>query len=366
MASRTKEDLQMNSAIPTERSTHASNRSTTSRWGIVLMTGAMLIFAFAATKGCTNSAGKAKSDKLQVLATTAMVGDVVKAVGGDKIEVTVLLGPGVDPHLYKTTRDDVAQIIDADVVFYSGLMLEGKMSDAFAKVGKSKPVIAVTEDLEESRLLSDSEQSGHPDPHVWFDVELWSLTADKVATVLGEELPDYQATFQANSKKYHAELQLLAEDAKAALATIPEDQRILITSHDAFGYLGRAYGIEVLGVQGISTDSEAGLQRINQLVDLIVEKKVPAVFVETSVNGKSIQALIDGANSRGHSVKIGGELFSDAAGEEGTYEGTYLGMIDHNVTLITRALGGEAPENGLRGKLSMDADTTNESSNVPN
>ena len=188
----------MNSAIPTERSTHASNRSTTSRWGIVLMVGAMLIFAFAATKGCTNSAGKAKSDKLQVLATTAMVGDVVKAVGGDKIEVTVLLGPGVDPHLYKTTRDDVAQIIDADVVFYSGLMLEGKMSDAFAKVGKSKPVIAVTEDLDESRLLSDSEQSGHPDPHVWFDVELWSLTADKVATALGQELPDYQATFSRN------------------------------------------------------------------------------------------------------------------------------------------------------------------------
>ncbi|WP_047813784.1 metal ABC transporter solute-binding protein, Zn/Mn family [Rhodopirellula islandica] len=356
----------MNSAISTEHSPRASTRSSASRWATVLMAGTMLILAFAATEGCTNSSGKPKSGKLQVLATTAMVGDVVKAVGGDAIEVTVLLGPGVDPHLYKTTRDDVAQILDADVVFYSGLMLEGKMSDTFAKVGKSKPVFAVTEDLDHDKLLSDSQQTGHPDPHVWFDVELWSLTANQVAEVLGEQLPEHLDTFAMNSSNYQSDLRDLAADAKAALATIPEDQRILITSHDAFGYLGRAYGIEVMGVQGISTDSEAGLQRINELVDLIVEKQVPAVFVETSVNGKSIQALIDGARSRGHAVKIGGELFSDAAGEAGTYEGTYPGMIDHNVTLITRALGGEAPENGLRGKLSMDAETTAETSNVPN
>ncbi|MEO9594619.1 metal ABC transporter solute-binding protein, Zn/Mn family [Rhodopirellula bahusiensis] len=328
--------------------------------------GLMLLLVLSATGGCINSAGKTKSDKLQVLATTAMVGDVVKAIGGDKIEVTVLLGPGVDPHLYKTTRDDVAQILEADVVFYSGLMLEGKMTDTFAKVGKNKRVFAVTEDLDDSRLLSDSQQTDHPDPHVWFDVELWSLTANKVAKVLGDELPSHINAFDKNSVNYQAELRNLAADAKAALATIPKEQRILITSHDAFGYLGRAYDIEVMGVQGISTDSEAGLQRINQLVDLIVEKKVPAVFVETSVNGKSIQALIDGAKSRGHTVTIGGELYSDAAGEAGTYEGTYLGMIDHNVTLITRALGGDAPENGLRGKLGMDAETTPETSNAPN
>ncbi|MCC9655700.1 metal ABC transporter solute-binding protein, Zn/Mn family [Rhodopirellula halodulae] len=327
-----------------------------------------VVIALLPVIGCTQPKPAPKTGKLRVLATTTMVGDVVKAVGGDNIEVQVLLGPGVDPHLYKVVTDDVRLIVDADVVFYSGLMLEGKMTDTLAKVGDGslgapKPVHAITDGVDSSKLLSGTEQTGHPDPHVWFDVELWATTADEVAQVLSKELPAQKTEFQQNAKQYQADLEQLAKDAKATLATIPEEQRILITSHDAFGYLGRAYDIEVMGVQGISTDSEAGLQRINQLVDLIIEKKVPAVFVETSVNGKSIQALIAGAKSRGHEVVIGGELFSDSAGDADTYEGTYPGMIDHNVTTITRALGGEAPERGLRGKLSMEASTHSTSNN---
>lgn len=286
--------------------------------------------------------------KLSVIATTAMVGDVVKSVGGDHVDVTVMLGPGVDPHLYKTSRDDVAMIMDADVVFYSGLLLEGKMTYTLDQVGESKPVHAVTKDFDVSGLLGDDH---HPDPHVWFDVELWSKTSGVVADVLAEALPEHAEEFQSAAADYVANLKPLAEYARQTLATIPEEQRILITSHDAFGYLGRAYGIEVMGVQGISTDSEAGLQRVNELVDLLVEKKVPAVFIESSVSQKSIKALIEGAASRGSKVVIGGELYSDAAGPSRTYEGTYEGMIDHNITTIARALGGTAPANGRSGKL---------------
>lgn len=299
----------------------------------------------------TNPTGKASAKnagKLNVIATTAMVGDVVRGVGGEHVDVKVMLGPGVDPHLYKTSRDDVAMIMDADVVFYSGLLLEGKMTYTLEKVGQSKPVHAVTTGLPADRLLGDEQ---HPDPHVWFDVDLWSQTAQVVSDVLAQQLPAHAATFQANADAYRAKMKPLADYAMSSLATIPPPQRLLITSHDAFGYLGRAYGIEVMGVQGISTDSEAGLRRVNELVDLLVERKLPSVFIESSVSKKSIEALIEGAASRGHRVTIGGELYSDAAGPGGTYEGTYEGMIDHNVTLMTRALGGNAPAAGRSGKL---------------
>ncbi len=338
---------------PTDRMTHLSRLP---RVANVLFTFACLAVVLSVA-GCPSSAktpspnGKpaaSRSGKLNVIATTAMVGDVVQAVGGEHVDVTVMLGPGVDPHLYKTSRDDVAMIMEADVVFYSGLLLEGKMTYTLDKVGTSKPVHAVTKGLDPAKLLGDEH---HPDPHVWFDVQLWSQTADVVADVMADQLPDHADEFRAAAAQYQAGLEPLDQYAKATLATIPESQRILITSHDAFGYLGRAYGIEVMGVQGISTDSEAGLRRVNELVDLLVEKKVPAVFVESSVSPKSIQALIEGAAARGHEVRIGGELFSDAAGPGGTYEGTYPGMIDHNITTIANSLGGTAPEGGLSGKL---------------
>lgn len=297
------------------------------------------------------SGGSAKTStgKLSVIATTVMVGDVVKGVGGEHVDVTVMLGPGVDPHLHKTSRDDMAMIMAADMVFYSGLMLEGKMTYTLDQVSRSKPVHAVTKQLDASELLGEDH---HPDPHVWFDVALWSQTSSVVADVLAEALPEYAEEFQTAAADYVTNLQPLAEYAKQTLATIPARQRILITSHDAFGYLGRAYGIAVMGVQGLSTDSEAGLQRVNELVDLLVEKEVPAVFIESSVSQKSIQALIEGAESRGSKVVIGGELYSDAAGPSDTYEGTYEGMIDHNITTIARALGGTAPATGRSGKLS--------------
>lgn len=300
---------------------------------------------------------------IRVVATTGMVADLVRAVGGEhadvtgdsaesRVEVTQLLGAGVDPHLYKATRDDVQTIAAADVVFYNGLMLEGKMADTLVKIGRTKPVYAVTESLEESVLLTPDGADGHHDPHVWMDVEAWSRCVDSVADALATFDPPNADRYRANAKAYQENLAELHAYAKSSLATIPKESRVLVTSHDAFNYFGRAYDLEVLGIQGLSTESEAGLARINALVDLLEERNVQAVFVESSVPTKSIEALIDGANSRGHEVKIGGELFSDAMGEGGTYEGTYVGMIDFNVTTVTRALGGEAPAGGMQGKLS--------------
>lgn len=290
---------------------------------------------------------------IEVVATIGMVADVVRHVGGDLVEVTQLMGSGVDPHLYKATRDDVQTIMQSDIVFYSGLMLEGKMTDTLIKVSRTKPVYAVTESIDEDRLLEPPEYAGHYDPHVWMDVDAWSNGVEPVAEALAEYDPANASKYRENAAEYRQQLQVLDEYARRVIATIPEQRRVLITSHDAFNYLGRAYGLEVLGVQGLSTESEAGLQRINELVDLLVEKQIRAVFVESSVPRKNIIALVDGAASRGHEVSVGGELFSDAMGEPGTYEGTYIGMLDHNVTVITRALGGEAPAKGLHGKLAL-------------
>jgi manganese/zinc/iron transport system substrate-binding protein len=262
------------------------------------------------------------------------------------------MGAGVDPHLYKATRDDVQTIMRGDVVFYSGLMLEGKMIDTLVRISRTKPVFAVTELIDEKYLLEPEEFAGHYDPHVWMDVAAWSRCIDAVVQALSQFDPAHADDYKSNGAAYAEQLKELDEYGKRAIATIPEAQRILITSHDAFNYFGRAYGMEVQGVQGISTESEAGLQRINELVDLIVDRKVKAVFVESSVSPKNIDAIVGGAKARGHDVVIGGQLYSDAMGEEGTYEGTYVGMIDHNITRAVRALGGQAPERGLHDKLS--------------
>lgn len=304
----------------------------------------------SSSSGSSNSAADSK-DTIDVVATVGMVADLVKGVGGDQVQVSQLMGPGVDPHLYKATRDDVQQIMAADVVFYSGLMLEGRLADTLEKIGTSKPVIAVTQKLPNDLLLSEDGTEGHPDPHVWMDVAAWSKCLDTIVDTLSQQKPEFTDQFKSRADELRASLQKLHEYGVASIGSIPQERRVLVTSHDAFQYFGRAYGLEVLGVQGISTDSEAGLQRINELVDLLVERKVAAVFVESSVPQKNIMALIDGAKSRGHDVKVGGELFSDAMGAAGTYEGTYIGMLDHNITLVTRALGGTAPEAGLNGKL---------------
>ena len=291
---------------------------------------------------------------LNVVATVGMVADIVENVGGPHVEVTQLLGAGVDPHLYKPTRDDVQAMMSSDAIFYAGLMLEGKMADSLVKVARNKPVFAVTELIEETSLLEPEDAPGHYDPHVWMDASAWALAVDAVREALADLLPEYADEFELSATAYRDALLSLHEYGKTSIATIPEKHRILITSHDAFNYFGRAYGIEVYGVQGISTESEAGLQRINMLVDLLVERKVPSVFVESSVPRKSVEALLRGAEARGHTVKIGGELFSDAMGPAGTYAGTYIGMIDHNITVVTRSLGGDAPPAGFNGSLSSD------------
>jgi manganese/zinc/iron transport system substrate-binding protein len=288
---------------------------------------------------------------LTITTTTGMVTDIVRQVAGDRAEVVGIIGEGVDPHLYKPTRGDVARLMEADVVFYSGLLLEGKMTDTLIQVSNRKPVFAVTEQVDESYLLEPEGFAGHFDPHLWMDAQGWIQAVEAVARALSEVDPKNADYYRDNADRYLAELEELDAYVERIVGSIPRGSRVLVTAHDAFNYFGRAYGIEVVGIQGISTESEAGLDDINQLVDLLVDKQVVAVFVETSVADKNVRALLEGARARGHDVTIGGELYSDAMGPPGTYEGTYIGMIDHNATVIARALGGDAPERGMNGEL---------------
>ena len=280
-----------------------------------------------------------------------MVADIVREVAGERATVTNLIGEGVDPHLYKPTRSDVTTLQGCDVIFYSGLLLEGKMTDILVKMARSKPVHAVTEEIDPSYLLEPPDLEGHADPHVWMDVNAWARATEVVAKALADHDPAGADGYRERAASYGERLTELDACARSAIETIPESSRILVTAHDAFNYFGRAYGIEVRGIQGISTESEAGLDDINRLVDLLVKRNVTAIFVESSVARKNVEALQEGARARGHTVKIGGELFSDAMGRPGTYRGTYIGMIDHNVTTMTRALGGEAPPAGCFGDL---------------
>ena len=291
------------------------------------------------------------SEPFRVVTTIGMITDIVKQVAGDRAVVHGIMKEGVDPHLYKPTRGDVVQLMKADVVFYNGLLLEGKMSDVLVKVARTgKPVYAVTELLSTQDYVM-SDQANHFDPHVWMDVGGWVRAVQAVATALSEYDPIHAAVYEANTKTYVTKLWELDAYAKHVIGSIPKSQRVLVTAHDAFNYLGRAYGLKVRGIQGISTESEAGVKDINQLVNYLVNNRIRAVFVETSVADKNVRALVEGAHARGHKVTVGGALFSDAMGPAGTYEGTYIGMIDHNVTTIARALGGDAPERGMQGKL---------------
>jgi len=311
---------------------------------------------FAAVSTLTGSCAQAEpgGEQYTCVATTGMVADLVRHVAGDNAEVIGLLGEGVDPHLYKLTRSDIATLMRADAVFYSGLLLEGKMTDALVRVaGSGKPVFAVTENIDEQFLLEPEQFEGHYDPHVWMDPTAWSRATKVVEESLSARVdPDSAAVHAQRLAAYQSELDQLDTYITGIIETIPQERRVLITAHDAFNYFGRKYGLEVLGIQGISTESEAGVREIERLVDILVERQIPAVFVETTVTDRSVRALIAGARARGHEVVIGGSLFSDAMGAPGTYEGTYIGMLDHNATTIARALGGEAPSGGMSGKLS--------------
>ncbi len=286
---------------------------------------------------------------VEVVATTGMIADTARVLGGQGVAVRALMGPGVDPHAYRQTRSDIAALVNADLTLWHGLYLEAQMEEFLHELGARKPVVAVGDVIPPEFLLAHDQYPDRFDPHVWMDPVLWVQVARAVADALLTVRADLPV--EPALAAYTQELEALRAYADEVLATVPEGSRVLVTAHDAFGYFGRAWGFDVQGIQGISTESEAGVARIEALVDLLVERQVRAVFVESSVSDRGLRALVEGAAARGHQVAIGGQLFSDAMGAEGTYEGTYLGMIDHNVTTIARALGGTAPEGGRLGRL---------------
>ncbi len=302
--------------------------------------------------GPQDPAAAASGGPLTIVATIGMIGDVVERVAGDRAEVEVLVGPGVDPHLYQPTRGDMESFLAADMIFYNGLMLEGRMTDALVRAATSnRGVFAVTELLNPATLLEAEDYEDASDPHVWMDPTAWSKAVEVIRDRLIERDPEGRSVYEANATALIEELASLDEYCQQVLGSVPEGERVIISAHDAFGYFGRRYGYEVLGIQGLSTASEAGLRDIERLVDQLVTREIGAVFVESTVSDRNIEALISGAAARGHTVIIGGELFSDALGPLGTYEGTYVGMLDHNATTIARGLGGQAPEGGMQGKL---------------
>lgn len=296
--------------------------------------------------------GLAADDRLQVVATTGMIADAARQVGGEEVEVRALMGPGVDPHSYRQTRTDIVAMTRADLVLWHGLYLEAQMEEFLHDLGRKRNVVAVADALPRDLLLAHEDYPDKFDPHVWMVPDLWKEVVLQVQAALIETRPKSAEIFAANAAAHLDEIDRLAAYARASIGDVPPENRVLLTAHDAFGYFGQAYGVEVIGIQGISTESEAGLNRISALVDLLVERNITAVFVETSVSDRNIRALIEGAGARGHEVRIGGELFSDAMGAEDTYEGSYVGMIDHNVTTIARALGADVPARGMSGRLS--------------
>ena len=279
------------------------------------------------------SGGKAK---WKVACTTGMVADVVREVGGDHVEITQLMGEGVDPHLYKASPGDVRILKASDLVCYSGLHLEGKLAEILAGMSRTKSTCALAEHLPEAKLL-DNEGNFH-DPHVWFDVSLWAETVEPVRAALEKLDPAHATEYKERATRYHGELIKLHAECIEKLGSIPKPRRVLVTAHDAFRYFGRAYNMEVKAIQGISTEGEAGVKQINDLVKFISENKIKSVFTESSISERNMQSLIEGCAQGGHAVARGGELFSDAMGKAGTPAGTYIGMVRHNVEKIVAGL----------------------------
>jgi manganese/zinc/iron transport system substrate-binding protein len=297
-----------------------------------------LVF-YSCNQDGTSGAARGKGEKLKVVSTTTQITDLLVQLAGNKIELNGLMGPGVDPHLYKASEGDVSKLFNADVIFYNGLHLEGKIDDLFEKMQKQgKQTLAVANAIPEPDLITVGGSSDHHDPHIWFSVSNWKLVASYVAQQLIKHDQKNVDYYDANLKKYLGELDKLSAFNDEKIAMVPESRRVLITAHDAFEYFGREYGFEVKGLQGISTVSEAGAADVKALADFIAERKIPALFIESSVPHRNIEALQAAVRSRGFDVKIGGELFSDALGSTGTPEGTYIGMYKHNVLTIANAL----------------------------
>lgn len=303
------------------------------------------LFALAAVLACGIGTGGAGAQPAPVNAVTTigMIADVAENVGGECVEVTAIMGPGVDPHLYQASARDVRTFQQADIILYSGYSLEGQLGEVLGRFSEMKPTFAVSPaSIPPSELISVQGVYGI-DPHLWMDVGLWSKIAPTIAAELVKLRPDCADAIDAGVAAYSAELAALDQWVGEAIASVPEAQRILVTAHDAFNYYGRAYGIEVAGIQGISTESEAGVADIREMARTVAERKVPAVFIESTINPRTIQAVIDAARRLGHEVAIGGQLYSDAMGEKGSAGGTYIGMIYENTAHIVEALGGTPP-----------------------
>jgi len=300
-----------------------------------------LLLAMLGVGVCAGALGAATpvpAKRLKVVATTGMLGDAVREIAGERVAATALMGPGVDPHTYRQTRSDVSRLTRADLVLYHGLNLEAQLEKLLQDIGRRKPVVALAQAIPQERLLRDEEHPAYFDPHVWMDPALWRFVVEAARDALVQADPPGRSAYEAGTSRYLGELSALEQRCKALLDRVPPQSRVLVTAHDAFRYFGRANGYEVLGIQGVSTESEAGLRRVEELVDTLVTRRITAVFVETSVPEQNVRALIEGAGARGHRVAIGGELYSDAMGAPGTREGTYLGMIEHNATTIAQAL----------------------------
>jgi len=311
------------------------------RKSLIFATIALILLVTACGQAAEQSGGDLSTRQVRVVTTIGMITDVAQNVGGERVSVTGLMGPGVDPHLYKASEGDVGRLSEADMILYNGLHLEAKMGEVLEQMGGRTKTVAVTGGIDEALLLSPPEFEGAHDPHVWFDVTLWMQAAETIRDALIELDPGSADLYRANAQAYLAKLAELQAYVQEQTARVPEQQRVLITAHDAFNYFGRAYGFEVRGLQGISTATEAGTGDVQALADFIADSQIPAIFVESSVPVRTIEAVQAAVQARGFQVKIGGELFSDAMGDRGTEEGTYIGMVRHNVDTIVGALLGE-------------------------
>jgi len=282
---------------------------------------------------------KEKGKQAYIVSTTSQIGDLIQNIVGQNAKTDYLMGSGIDPHMYHPTRSDVSKLLQADIVFYNGMNLEGKMEHFLENLQSKKQTISVANTLDPKALQKINGEENY-DPHIWMDVKNWITASKEITDILSTHSPQNADTYKINNKSYIRKLQKLDLYAKTAIASIPKEKRIMITAHDAFGYLGAAYDIEVMGIQGISTESEAGIGQIKEIVDMVISRKIPAIFVETSVGGHNINAIIEGARAQGHDLKIGGKLYSDAMGTPGSAESTYIGMMAHNIKTITTALGG--------------------------
>ena len=314
---------------------------------VIVVLGMLGLVLAACGGSVAQTSGDIAQRPINVVTTTGMIADIVENVGGERVQVTGLMGPGVDPHLYKASEGDVTRMSQADVIFYNGLHLEGKMTEIFEQMDKlGIRTVAVAEAIDEGSLLAPPEFDGLYDPHIWFDVTMWRIAVEEVRDTLAELDPTRAGLYESNAQRYSAELGELHEYVQTQAGRVPDEQRVLITAHDAFNYFGQAYGFEVRGLQGISTAAEAGTADVQDLAEFIAQRQIPAIFVESSVPPRTIEAVQAAVQARGFDVTIGGELFSDAMGTLGSEEGTYVGMVRHNVDTIVGALLGQSAGSG--------------------